>query len=203
MNELGDPSAGADKSFDAEDKAEFQLEVFVLAHGSQLLAYIRKIFPSALQPHYDPLDVFQTTAFEAFRRAGTFHYQNDDATLGWLFLLARRQIGMALRRERRHTPRSDARFDRDNVLKLLEAFAVDRRTPSQSALREETARAIDQGLRSLPPHLGQAVSLRYLQGLPMSQVAEEIGRSERAAAALCYRGLRLLQRKLRSFSRFM
>ena len=180
------------------------LETFILANGNRLLNYIRKIFPQSLKSSYDPLDVYQTAVFEAFRRAPTFRHINDEATMGWLRLIARRQVGMTLRRERRRLSAStaDAPVGAGPTLRLLEEYASYLRTPSKSAMRREILHAVEQTMDSLPTHLRDAVRLRHVDGMSMAEVASKLGRTEAAAATLCYRGLRLLKRKLRSFSQF-
>ena len=181
------------------------LDVFVLAHGARLLGYVRQIFPAALKQRYDPLDLYQTTVFEAFRRADTFRHVSDESTLAWLFVLARRQVGMAVRNERRAKRgggRREARLDDTDAVQMVEALAAHRRTPSQSAARHEVMVAVERALGELPPHLAEAVRLRHLEGLSPAEVGQRMGRTERAAATLCFRGLRLLQRKLRSLSRY-
>lgn len=187
------------------------LEVFIRTQGSSVLGFIRRIFPGALKSRYDPLDLYQTTMFEAFRRLETFQPINDAATLSWLFVLARRQVGMALRRERREkrgglldedeqsrSLQLGSGLNNSQALFLLEQYAVYRRTPSQSAVRHEILLAVDRALSELPPHLGEAVRLRHIDGLSPEEVAEAIGKSERAASTLCYRGLRLLRQKLQA-----
>ena len=145
------------------------LDVFILTHGTRLLGYVRQIFPAALKARYDPLYLYQTTVFEAFRRADTFRHVSDESTLAWLFVLARRQVGMALRNERRAKRgggRRHARLDDSDTVRLIEALATHRRTPSQSAARHEVMVAVEQALAELPPHLAEAVRLRHLDGLP-------------------------------------
>jgi len=178
------------------------LEVFILANGSKLLAYIRRNFPASLKARFDPLDLYQTTVFEAFRRIQSFRRISDEATLAWLFLLARRQIGMALRRDRREAAllHGDSAFGRDGTVRLLEEYAVYKRTPSKSAMRQEVLVALEEALAALPGHLRESLRLRYLEGRSMADTAGIIGKTERAAATLCYRGLRLLERKMRSRS---
>lgn len=187
------------------DRATTDIEVFILAHGSRVLSYVRQIFPAALRQRYDPLDLYQTTVFEAFRRAETFRHVSDASTMAWLSVLARRQVGMALRNERRAKRgggRRQAGLDDSGTAGMLEMLAAHRRTPSQSAVRHEVMIAVERALNDLPPHLAQAVRLRHLDGLTPAEVAARMGRTERAAATLCFRGLRLMERKLRSLSRY-
>ncbi|HEX8916095.1 MAG TPA: sigma-70 family RNA polymerase sigma factor, partial [Humisphaera sp.] len=172
------PGSDADRA-DARGKP-LSPDVVIRLHGSRVLGYIRRIFPAALKQRYDPVDLFQTTLFEAFRRADAFQHVSDEATLGWLFVLARRQVGMAVRAERRL--KRGGGQPGDDVVGLLAEYAVHRRTPSQSAMRHETLRIVESALADLPPHLGEAVKLRYLDGLSPAEVGEKIGRTERAAA---------------------
>lgn len=181
--------------------SRLRVEAFILAAGPQLLAYITKTFPPAIRASYDPIDVYQTTVFEAFRRSGSFTYVSDAATMSWLKLMARRQIGMALRQERRHTSPhvdeagGDVRAGR--AAHLLAEYGQYLRTPSKSAIRHELLRAVEQAMLVMPPYLRDAVKHRHVDGMSMAEVATMLGRSESAVATLCYRGLRLLHRKLR------
>jgi RNA polymerase sigma-70 factor, ECF subfamily len=185
----------------ANASTRLHVETLILGGGPQLLAYIRKIFPPAIRASYDPVDIYQTTVFEAFRRVATFEYVNDAATVGWLRLMARRQIGMALRQERRRGRTHSVEFA-DNpkagkAAHLLAEYGQYLRTPSKSAMRHEVLRAVELAMESIPAHLRDAVRLRHIEGLPVAGVAERLGRTESAVATLCYRGLRLLARKLR------
>ena len=56
------------------------------------------------------------------------------------------------------------------------------------------ATAIDR----LPFHQQEAVILRYWQGLKLSEIAEQLGRTTGSVAGLIHRGLRTLQSELKS-----
>lgn len=181
------------------------VDVALRSHAFRVSEYISKVFPAALRRRYDPSDLFQATMFEAFRRSASFRYVSDEATLSWLLVLARGQVGMALRNERRakrgggwKAVEIDHETDR-----LLGDYAVHRRTPSRSAAGHEAMAMVERALTGMPTHFAKAVRLRYLDGLPMSGVAAALNLSEPAAAALCFRGVRLLRRKLGTLSRYV
>lgn len=203
MNDLGDQPREPHPTPDAKARSA-SVEVYILSNGKQLLQYIARVFPAALKATYDPIDVYQSVVFEAFRRAPSFNYTSDAATMSWLRLIARRQIGMTLRRERsrRAATSPDAPANTGPAMRLLEEYATYLRTPSKSAMRQEILRAVEQAMASLPTHLREAVKLRYIEGLSVADVAERMSRTPAAAHSLAYRGLRLLQRKLRAYSRF-
>src|SRR5207244_2286298 len=85
------------------------------------------------QPH-DPVDLFQSTVFEAFRRLSTFRHVSEASTIAWLRVLARRQIGMALRAERRLKRGGGTIETREpGSAGLVKSYAQYLRTPSMSA----------------------------------------------------------------------
>jgi RNA polymerase sigma-70 factor (ECF subfamily) len=50
-----------------------------------------------------------------------------------------------------------------------------------------------EGLIGLPDDQRTALELRHLQGLPIAEVAREMGRSTAAVGSLLYRGLKALR----------
>jgi RNA polymerase sigma-70 factor (ECF subfamily) len=55
---------------------------------------------------------------------------------------------------------------------------------------------VADALARLPQQQREAVILHYLQGLPLAEVARQLGRSEASAAGLLYRGLKKLRELL-------
>lgn len=76
----------------------------------------------------------------------------------------------------------------------LEAWLVaEHSTPSQHAMRQEQLLALADALARLPDDQRQAIEMHHLQGRPLADVAEALGRNKGAVAALLYRGLKKLR----------
>lgn len=180
-------------------------ELLLFAERARLATYVKRHLPVELQPWVDPNDVLQDTYFEAFRRLAQFRATDEHAAYRWLVTIARHRIVELLRTRRTarrgggagHVPQGDS------VVAMLAELASHRRTPSRSAARHEFMAALEQSLGRLPPEFGQALSLRYLQGLSCAEIAQQMGRTERAVHMLCNRALKLVRRELRSVSMYM
>jgi RNA polymerase sigma factor (sigma-70 family) len=199
--EGGDAAGGISAA--AERQRVIQM-LLVSEHG-RLLGYIRKHFPESLSPLVEPMDVLHDTYFDAIPRLGAFGAGDGEAVFRLLATIARRRIAQLLRIRGRtkHGGRSKRLSQTDSVAAGLSELAMHRRTPSRSAARHEFMLALDQALEALPADLRTAVTLRYVEGLSPEEIAERMNRTIRAAHQLCYRGLQLVRRQLRSASLFV
>ena len=194
---------GEHVSVAAERQRTMQM-LLVSEHG-RLLAYIRKHFPGSLSPLVEPADVLHDTYFDAIPRLGNFTAGDGEAVFRLLATIARRRMAQLLRIRGRtkHGGRSKRLAQTDSVAAMLSELAVHRRTPSRAARGHEFLLALDQALEELPSDLRTAVTLRYIDGLSPEEIAEQMNRTVRAAHQLCYRGLQLVRRKLRTASLFV
>ena len=74
-------------------------------------------------------------------------------------------------------------------------MASDQSSPSQHAMRNEQLLPLAEALMRLPADQREAIELHHLKGCPLAEVAQQMGRSKGAVAALLFRGLK----KLREF----
>jgi RNA polymerase sigma-70 factor (ECF subfamily) len=105
----------------------------------------------------------------------------DEITIGWLIVVARRRLVDHWRHqavEERH-------------LQRVEHDEVDAVDPWEAHLDVVRTRA---ALERLGPHHRAALTLRYLDGLPVAEVAEHLGRGLHATEALLQRARRALRR---------
>jgi len=63
-------------------------------------------------------------------------------------------------------------------------------------VRSEELLAMADGLTSLPEAQREAVVLHHLQGLPLAEVARQLGKTPAAVAGLLHRGLKRLRELL-------
>lgn len=131
-------------------------------------------------------DVLQSTYLEAIRSAPTFR---GDSTLStWMCTIARRQIARHFESERK-------RLVSESHLRLA-SDEEDQSETSEDIIadRDEVIRA----LGALPILHRQALVLRYLDGMTVSEVAGELGRTEVQTQSLLQRARAGLKRTLGS-----
>jgi RNA polymerase sigma-70 factor (ECF subfamily) len=199
-----DTTGAKGESTSAAERQRTMQMLLVSEHG-RLLGYIRKHFPDSLSPLVEPADVLHDTYFDAIPRLGNFTAGDGEAVFRLLATIARRRIAQLLRIRCRtkHGGRSKRIAQTDSVAAMLSELAVHRRTPSRSAAGHEFLVALDRALEGLPADLRTAVTLRYIEGLSPEEIAQQMNRTVRAAHQLCYRGIQLVRRELRSASLFV
>jgi RNA polymerase sigma-70 factor (ECF subfamily) len=109
---------------------------------------------------------------------------------GWLAMMAHRRAVDLVRREETHRRASlDGR---------LYAGAVSRGDPVGDQVSDaDAAERLRTALRTLPEHLGRAITLAYLEGRTYREVAVELGVPEGTAKSRLREGLRRLAVALR------
>ena len=77
----------------------------------------------------------------------------------------------------------------DSTDELIDLLAGPEHTPSQSVARHEAADAVQVGLASLKGDYRRVIELRYIQALPIAEIAQEMKKTEPAVHGLCRRAL--------------
>ena len=117
-------------------------------------------------------DLLQETLLEAVRSASTFR---GDASLStWLCAIARRRLARYYKSERRHEATRSG-------LRLVAAH--DAAEDEEIVRRDEVVRALGH----LPAVHRQVLVLKYLDGLRVEEIAEELGRSRVQVQSLLQR----------------
>lgn len=129
-------------------------------------------------------DVVQATLIQAIRKLSTF--RGDAALFTWLCTFCRHEISANYRRRRRHIEHvSDDADALEAALERLEAADTD--VPDnqlqREALRSEVLGLLDQ----LPHHYGQALTWKYLEDLPVREIAQRLDIGPKAAESLLTR----------------
>jgi RNA polymerase sigma-70 factor (ECF subfamily) len=149
-----------------------------------------------LQGKLDVADLVQETLAEACQSLDQFAGQGDAELAAWL--------GAILEHRLAHTFRYYARAMRDagrecslpaleESSNRLEAWlAAEQSSVSAPAQRKERAVRLAAALEQLPAAQREAVVLHHLEGLPVADVARQLGRRVTAVAGLLHRGLKKL-----------
>jgi RNA polymerase sigma-70 factor (ECF subfamily) len=170
-------------------------------HRDYLRLLARLHLHPRLQSKLDPSDIVQQTLLKAHQNLGQFRGQSEGELAAWLRRIlantladAAREFGGA-KRDLALEQSLEAALQHSSA--RLEAFLnPEPSTPSAQAMRQEELLRLAGALARLPEDQRTAVELHYLQDCTVAEVAEHLGRTERAAAGLLRRGLKKLRELL-------
>ena len=184
------------------------LAELLLARYEQLEAYLRGKIPADMRSFIAVEDLIQEVHIQVFRKIDSFDPQGQEAFDRWLITIAKKRLLDKIKEQRRHK-RGGARkrvhrpCGASSIATLVEVVARESRTPSISLAQHERQRAVQVGLAGLKDDYREALTLRYLEGLPVADIARRMERTERAVHMLCNRGIKKLKETLGSASTYM
>lgn len=209
------PEAGAERAWIAQAVAgdEAALGRLLLLHHARLVREVAGKIPPDVQGTISAEDIVQEAYVVAFQRIRTFELDEPEAgspspanpprqtMYPWLAGIARNRLMDAVKAQRA-AKRGGGRAavqepageeDQSQVIGLLEMLAAHSRTPSRSMAGHEAVAAVQETLAALPPEYREALRLRYVEALPVAEIAARMKRSEGAVQMLCHRALRALR----------
>lgn len=189
---------------------EAALRRLLLAQHDQLATTLARQLPDDLRRTLSVDDVLQEAYLVAFRKVRDFEPREPSGFHAWLTRIAEHRLADLIKRHRR-AKRGGGRAplealagnDGSTVIDMLQMLAADSRTPSREARMHEALAAVETALKQLKAESREALQLRYLEGLSVTEMAERMGRSEGAVHMLCTRGLQSLREELGDLSRFL
>lgn len=174
-----------------------------------LCDHISRRVPAALRSTIDAEDIVQEAHIEAFRRIGQFKPRGRGSFDRWILTVALTRLRNAIRRHRAAkrggavaVRPGDERLD-DSTYALWNKLAGPRHTPSRSVARREAIQAVRRAIEELPERYRQVVWMMHIRGETVREVAQQIGRTERAVHGLSRRGLKLLAQRLQPGGEFL
>jgi RNA polymerase sigma-70 factor (ECF subfamily) len=184
------------------------LLLFLQAQRRPLLAYLSRQIPADLKRLIEPEDILQGVCFRASSHLNVANMPQDpDEATRWLMTIARNFLidrVRELRAQRRGGFRlTEEEIRNGSVVAMLEDLAVYRRTPSASAAAHEFLDVLEQSLGELSADQQQAVRLRYVEGLSLTEAAAQMRRSEDSVQKLSARGLAALRILLKTASMYV
>jgi len=189
---------------------EAALRRLLLAHHDQLAATIARQLPDDLRRTISADDVLQEAYLVVFRKIRVFEPGQPGGFHAWLTTIAEHRLADLIKGHRRAKrggglTQAELRVGNDDsaVIDMLQMLAANSRTPSRKARMDEAMAAVQAALENLKEDNREALSLRYLEGLSVAEMAERMGRSEGAVHMLCTRGLQSLREELGDLSRFL
>jgi RNA polymerase sigma-70 factor (ECF subfamily) len=155
-----------------------------------------------LQGKADASDLVQETMLEAHCHFHQFRGTTEAEFAGWL----RSILAGLMANHIRHflgTKQRDVRLEQTLAVEMNDTSCrLDRRlaaavsSPSEQAVKHESALALANALETLPEHYRQVIVLRHLEGLSFAEVAKQMERSIDSVEKLWVRALSQLRTSL-------
>ena len=155
-----------------------------------LRALARRWLDGPVGRRLDASDVVQQTCLSALRHREKFAGTTPGEFLAWLRAIHERNLQNAVRD---HALTGKRAVSAEVVLESGLRLSVECSSPSQRILQNETAVALASVLERLPDDQAEALRLRYFEGCTLVEVAQQMQRSQAAAAGLLKRGLSRLR----------
>lgn len=151
-----------------------------------------------LRSKVDASDVVQLSLLEAHQALEKASFQSEGELLAWLrtilahnLMNVARQYG-AQKRDVGRERSLNADLDHSSH-KFERILAAEQSTPSQKAVRNESAARLAAALAQLPETQRTAIILKHFHNRSTAEIAQELGRTEMAVAGLLKRGLQRLR----------
>jgi len=156
------------------------------AHRNLLNQIARGQIDGRINPRLSASDVVQQTCLSAIRHFDNFEGQTEPQFVAWLKRVHQRNVTDVMRQ---HVVAKKRAVSAQHPLQDELAHSAEGNSASRQAVLKESVAQLMEALQDLPPAQASAVRLRFLEQLPLRDIATEMGRSEVAVAALLKRGL--------------
>lgn len=128
-------------------------------------------------------DVVQATLIQAIRKLATF--RGEASLFTWLCTFCRHEMSASYRRNRKHKVVSDDADALEIALSQIEAPNDDR--PDSELARAALRGEVLSTLGRLPDHYQRALTWKYLEDLPVREIADRLDIGPKAAESLLTR----------------
>jgi RNA polymerase sigma-70 factor (ECF subfamily) len=162
----------------------------------KVLNFIRLRVPDASVAE----DLTGATFEQAFRKIGQL--RSDEAFAGWLFRIARNEVGQYYRRTRFRWTKSHegaVRFgtqERESSLDVLLDLPDPAETPFEAASRREELATVLHALATLTPREQEIVALRFVAGLTNHEIAQAMELGDSNVGVILFRAIRKVREQL-------
>jgi len=176
------------------------LGTLLLRYRGFLLMLAHRYLSEQLRRRIDPADIVQVTFLEAKRDLHAFRGNTPAEFAGWLRGMLKNNVASALshhvmtqKRSTRKEVYAGGGDDSGSRQNWIHQLPGGKTSPSGIAVRQEAVLALMNALHELPETQAEAIRLRYMEGLPLKEIVERMGKSETAVAGLLKRGLQKLR----------
>lgn len=130
-------------------------------------------------------DLVQSAILKAIQNLSSF--RGEASLAGWLFTICRHEISSHYRRVGRAPRPVELAEDAPGVRAALDSMPASFPGPERALDDRELARQVHATLDRLPAHYGQALEWKYVDGLPVREIAERLEVGPKAAESLLTR----------------
>ncbi|MEP7311270.1 MAG: RNA polymerase sigma factor [Pseudomonadota bacterium] len=146
----------------------------------------RFVLPRVRRSEQAAEDVCQEVLGKAMRSIAG--WRGEASLFTWLCQMARNQL-IDYWRKIRHMESTEVFVEDDPAIAAaLESVEIQsHERPEQQTVREEVLRLVQVALDRLPAHYGNALEWKYIDGCPVSEIAERLGQSQIATQSVLAR----------------
>jgi RNA polymerase sigma-70 factor (ECF subfamily) len=130
-------------------------------------------------------DVAQRTLCAAIDNLAS--WRGEAQLLTWLCAICRREVANHFRRERRAGVTVGLIDDLPEVRAALESALTEAEDPEGNALRQELIALVHVALDHLPRHYAQLLEWKYLEDVPVKEMAGRVGSTAKATESMLTR----------------
>ncbi|HEY7727163.1 MAG TPA: sigma-70 family RNA polymerase sigma factor [Candidatus Eisenbacteria bacterium] len=189
----GTASAGAPSDEELVQRAQRDDE---RAFGELVHRYESKVYSLSLRMLRNPEDaedVLQDTFLRAYRGIKSFRGNSTFST--WIYRIAANSALMRLRKKQLPTVSIEDADERETPINIADW----RPGPVEDLLTQETVRAMEEAVESLPPEFRQVFILRDVEELSNAEVAEILDLSVAAVKSRLHRARLKVRNRLAAF----
>lgn len=186
------------------DGEEDALAELLLTQYERLSSKLKMQIPKEMARTISEEDVLQDVFISVFRSFRSLNPCSEDAFIAWLDTVAKNQLIDTIRKVRTKKRGGDKvqidtipRPSTGSIVQLVTLLFGQEQSPSLIVAKDEAATALVEAIEDLPAEQCQAVKLRYLTGMNLSDVAASMDRSEDSVRNLIFRAKDALRQKLR------
>ena len=177
------------------------LQCLLIKRAPRLREHVSSLLTPALSDVLSADDIMQDIWIAAFRGRQAVRGNDPRRLNAWLNTIADRKVLDAIRTARtlrRGGGREQVKrsVERTSLAELVSIVGSPSRSPSGQASAREASVAVRVALGSLRDRNREAISLRYLRGLPVAEVAQRMNTTENAVRGLVFRGLHEMRQQL-------
>jgi RNA polymerase sigma-70 factor (ECF subfamily) len=168
------------------------------AYRDYLGLLVRLQVDAQLQGKLDPSGIVQQTLLEAHQAQAQLRGRSEAEVVAWLRKALAHNLADELRRlgaDKRDVAREQSlqRALEQSSARLEAWLAREEDSPSDLVMRQEQAVQLAAALARLPDKQRQAVELRHLKGMALTEIAAEMGCTKAAVVGLLHRGVEKLR----------
>ena len=186
------------------DGDEQSLAILFSRHRDRLWSMVTYRLDRRLKGRVDADDVLQEAYLDATERIDQFVMEHSGSFFVWLRLVVtqtlvnvhRRHLGAQMRDAKRDVSIYAGQHQQTASTSLTLQLLGHLTSPSQAAVREETARKLEEAVDDMSSIDRDVLALRHFEQLTNSEVAEVLGIQKKAASIRYVRALKRLREKL-------